>query len=134
MQATKQKRWYIQWDEQSSDFTEGLVHERIEGSRMLYGIAKIEDVPIDENGDLTRDGEDAERLRDICLLVHAPDMLREIKRAVERLEEVTGLHKPDGECGTWIKDDETQQVWKRIAEVQDQLERIAWDAQDLDNI
>jgi hypothetical protein len=71
MQATKQKRWYIQWDEQSSDFTEGLVHERIEGSRMLYAIAKIEDVPIDENGDLVRDGEDAERLRTFaCSFTH----------------------------------------------------------------
>ncbi len=134
MQTTKEKRWYIQWDDQGSDFAEGLVHERIEGSPMLYGIAKIEDVPIDENGDLLRDEENADRLKDVCLLVHAPELLRGIKQAIERLEEVTGLHKPDGECGTWINEDETNKVWKRIAEVQDQLNRIAEDAEDLDNI
>lgn len=134
MQATKEKRWYITWEETCNNFAEGLVHERIEGSSMLYAIAKIEDVPIDENGDLIREGEDADRLKDVLLLVYAPEMLRGIKRAIERLEAITGLNKPDSECGTWIKDDETKKVWRRIAEVQDQLERIASDAQDLDNI
>ena len=63
-------------------------------------------------------------------------MLRAIRRAIVDLESVTGLHKPDAECGTWIvgKGHETEKLWQKLTDIQDYLERMEYDATDTESL
>ena len=137
-----QHDWEVLWDYSDKENAEALICERLPNcsSSMVYGIATITDVPceVDEDGDplLVREGEDSDRLREVCLIVHAPEMLKAIRDAIEALESVTGLHKPDAECGTWIvgKGHETEEVWNKLIRIQDKLERAEHNATDLDTV
>lgn len=139
---TEQREWEVRWDHSDKQLAEALICERLPNcsSSMVYGIAEVTNVPcdVDEDGDpfLIREGEDSERLRDVCLIVHAPDMLKAIRDAIEALEAVTGLHKPDAKCGTWIvgKGHETEVVWSKLVRIQDQLQRTEHNATDLDTV
>jgi len=129
--------WMIDWTYEDDSAT-ALIHERIQGSSIMYGIATIENVPCDRDDDgepcLIREGEDSERLKEVLLISNAPDMLAAIRKAIETLEDVTGLHKPDGECGKWIvgKGHPTEDVWCQLISLQDQLERVEDLATDLE--
>ena len=133
--------WLIDW-EYAGDEATALIHERIPGSSMLYGIATVESVPCetDEDGDpcLIREGEDSQRLKEVSLIVHAPDMLKAIRAAIAGLEEVTGLNAPY-RCGSgadWVeaKDHPTEVVWNKLVVIQDELERAESEACDLEYV
>lgn len=103
---------------------------------MCYEIARIDGVAKepDEFGDmaLVVDGEDAVRLRVVRMIACVPKMLEEIKRTAAILEEITGLGKPDDQCGTWVCDEATEKVWRRLIGVQDRLESMSREAVDLE--
>jgi hypothetical protein len=129
-----EQQWHVEW-EYKNDVADALIHERQPGSRILYGIATVEDVPVNEvTGELVREGEESDRLREVCLLAHAPDLLNAVRQAAVALDEITGLTRTDDECGKWINDKATEQVWRKLCEIQDRLDRTFHDAQDTDNV
>lgn len=128
--------WLIRWEEDEDDdqVLNAILYRPIEDSRMLYEIARVEQVPIDEDGDLERGEVEDERLQEISLIKNAKQMHDGIKRAIKAIEAVTGLGKPDSQCATWVSDPATEAAWKQIAQVQTELERLASQAVDIDRL
>jgi hypothetical protein len=63
-------------------------------------------------------------------------MLHTLRRAAIALEAVTGLGKPDKDCGTWItgKGSATEKVWRELVEIQVAIERQIEDVENLENL
>jgi hypothetical protein len=49
---------------------------------------------------------------------------------------VTGLGKPDAECGTWIagKGSATEEVWRELVEIQVAIERQIEEVENLETL
>lgn len=128
--------WMIQW-EWESDNANASVGEKLAGGT-FYEVARIENVPVEEDEDgevcLVKEGKEADRLREVGMVVHAPEMLQTLRHAAAALQIVTGLHGPDGECGKWVqgKGTPTEEAWSRLIRIQDAIERQIDRVEDLD--
>jgi hypothetical protein len=107
--------------------------KRLQDNYVVCEVANVDTIEKDDDIELDVDGE---RTHQLCLIVHAPEMLRTIRRAIVDLEAVTGLHKLDAECGTWIvgKGHETEKLWQKLTDIQDYLERMEYDATDTESL
>ena len=131
-------KWLIDW-EWYDECAHATVYE-VQKSDWRYEVARIENVPAQEDdlGDgemcLIREGKEADRLRDVSMIVRAPDMLQTLREAAAALEAVTGLGKPDAECGTWIagKGSATEEVWRELVEIQVAIERQIEEVENLE--
>lgn len=145
-------RWYVQYEcEHGDDTMTALVHARIPGSAIVYGICTMEELPCEPDDDdegelvLIREGPEANRLRELSMIVHAPEMLDALRRvhkvltglvdgeykrehAWERSEEhVRELHKfLDSEVGL--------DVWRVLCELQRETEDAIHEATDTDGL
>ena len=130
--------WKAKFDDGMYGDRVGLVCKADNGERLQYNyvVCEVANVgTIEDNDDIELDVDD-ERTHQLCLIVHAPEMLRAIRKAIADLESVTGLHKPDAECGTWIvgKGHETEKLWQKLTDIQDYLERMEYDATDTESL
>lgn len=128
--------WIIQW-EWEDGHANASVGERLAGGT-FYEVARIENVPAEEDEDgetcLVKEGKEADRLREVGIVVHAPEMLQALRDAAAALEVVTGLHKADAECGKWVegKGTPTEEAWSRLIRIQDAIERQIDRVEDLE--
>jgi len=132
---TRSERWDVQFhheeDGESMDAVVCTQIPRIPGGH--YEIARVEGIPFqcDEYGDpeIICEGEDANRLRDVCLIAHAPDMLETICRSLEVLDKLVD------QDDTWAAEsDEMHEVWCRLAEIQRELGDIADRAANIERL
>ena len=125
--------WEVRWEDESEDSKTAVICE-YEGRSRYYDIAEISNVPceLDEEGNPTairREGEN-QRLREVLLMVCAPDMFKAMQAAVSELEKFTGLNAKFDQS----KWPDVEVVWKHIRDIQFQLERVIDDVQDVDRI
>jgi hypothetical protein len=128
--------WRAKFDDTYGDRL-GIVYKPSDSKLQFnYVVCEVANIgTIEKDGDIELDVDD-ERTKQLRLIVSAPDMLRAIRRAIVDLEAVTGLHKPDAECGTWIvgKGHETEKLWQKLTDIQDYLERMEYDATDTESL
>jgi hypothetical protein len=129
----KSRTWEVRWENDSDDSTTAVICEYY-GNGRYYDIAEVRDIPCepDESGDPTpiRNDAEAQRLREVLLLVCAPDMLKAMKKAIAELEEFTGLNGKF-EDDKWP---DVDTVWKHIKNIQTMLESVVDDSQDTERI
>jgi hypothetical protein len=129
--------WRAKFDDDTYGDRLGIVYKPSDSKLQFnYVVCEVANIgTIEKDGDIELDVDD-ERTRQLRLIVSAPDMLRSIRRAIVDLEAVTGLHKPDAECGTWIvgKGHETEKLWQKLIDIQDYLERMEYDATDTESL
>lgn len=129
--------WRAKFDDDTYGDRLGIVYKPSDSKLQFnYVVCEVANIgTIEKDGDIELDVDD-ERTKQLRLIVSAPDMLRAIRRAIVDLEAVTGLHKPDAECGTWIvgKGHETERLWQRLIDIQDYLERMEYDATDTESL
>lgn len=128
MTLTGLPRWFVRYTDDADEKT-ATIYIPIDGSRMVVEVATIDCLPcenIDGEMELVRTGEDAERLRNVCLIAHAPDLLDVVRRTIQSLKTIV--------------DDETKipethhALWVRLCEIQDELEQANDEATDVDTI
>lgn len=129
--------WRAKFDDDTYGDRLGIVYKPSDSKLQFnYVVCEVANIgTIEKDGDIELDVDD-ERTKQLRLIVSAPDMLRAIRRAIVDLEAVTGLHKPDAECGTWIvgKGHETEKLWQKLTDIQDYLERMEYDATDTESL
>lgn len=130
------QEWCCRFDDAGDPYERtAVIYQPINGSHsMVVSIAEIDCIACDqdEDGDptLVRHGEEAERLRNVVLLTHAPNMLDAIRRAHARLDALVEAGcKGDG----WANCPVTHKVWVAMEEIRRELERVAEHATDIDN-
>jgi hypothetical protein len=129
--------WRAKFDDDTYGDRLGIVYKPSDSKLQFnYVVCEVANIgTIEKDGDIELDVDD-ERTKQLRLIVSAPDMLRAIRRAIVDLEAVTGLHKPDAECGSWIvgKGHETEKLWQKLTDIQDYLERMEYDATDTESL
>jgi len=148
----KHSEWSVLFERECFEEARAIIHYPIIGRRSIVGVAEVDGIPVDtshpdaedrEEIPLVRSGDDSERLRNVVLIVSAPNMLNAIRAAVQRLREITDDETAMEEslaCSTGHREeirkqlmsDECWELWRYIVQITDDLDRAADEATDIE--
>lgn len=134
-------KWHVSYDTNGDEATATVHlppchHMRVE-------VATVDCLAMEEvDGDMevVREGPDSWRLQNVCLIVHAPDMLAVINSVAAQLAEICDETLPARDqkrtelAREILNRDENWELWRYLTELQEDLERVADEAVDLDTI
>jgi len=148
------QRWFVDYERESFEEAMACIYFPILGfgGNARVSVAEIDYIALDtevENAETEtipiREGEDAERLRYVCLIVHAPDMRDVIQRCLRRLDELcdgkfeqtTPMDVPlehRQKLYAMLNTDENHALWVRLCEIQRELQIVDDAVTDLERV